>query len=340
MKAHSPTLLHARTALGATAFFIAALTAIAQSAGGGEGGSGNDKNHTSGTTGTPGTSANEAARRNSSSSPAVSNDTRSSSSPGSRSSASSPTSATGSTYGSGTTGTAATGTSYGAKSANGTMSGSDKLTWGDKRFVTRAVDHGMAEVQVAELAAQQATNPDVKAFAQQLVQDHTAVNQELVAIASTKQVQIDQDDRKDRAFRRLSSKSGEDFDREFIEQRIDHHEANIKLFEKAAQDAKDQELRSFASKHVGHLREHLQKAQSLQASLVPTGRTDSTTHSTITGSGTTGTTHSGHATGTTGTGTTETSKPQSGSTPDDAPATKGTTSNDANSTDRSKRGAP
>jgi putative membrane protein len=167
-----------------------------------------------------------------------------------------------------------------SNSSSGSTSSSDKLSWSDRRFVTKAADDGQAEVQVAQLASQRATNPDVKNFAQKLVDDHTAVNSELMGIASSKNVKVDNDDNKDRTYKRLSNKSGNDFDREFIAHMVDEHEKDIKLFEKAANDAKDPEVRSFASKHVGHLREHLAQAQSLQRSIVPTGNDSSNSGST------------------------------------------------------------
>jgi putative membrane protein len=65
-----------------------------------------------------------------------------------------------------------------------------------------------------------------------------------------------------------------EFDRDFVEHMIDDHEKDIKMFEKAAKDAKDSEVRAFASKHVDHLREHLKIAQGLRATVMPTGRMD------------------------------------------------------------------
>jgi putative membrane protein len=164
----------------------------------------------------------------------------------------------------------------------------DKLSWGDRRFVTKAADGGQSEVQLAQLATQQATNPEVKSFAQKLVDAHSKVNAELMTLASQKNVKIDTDDDKDRAYKRLSKKTGADFDQEFVEHMIDEHEKEIKLFEKAANDAKDADVRLFASKHVGHLRDHLQQAQGLRQAVMPTGRID-TDSGRVTPGGTTGT---------------------------------------------------
>lgn len=162
----------------------------------------------------------------------------------------------------------------GSTSSTTSMSGSTKLSWSDKRFVTKAADDGQAEVQTAQLAATKAANADVREFAQKLVTDHTQVNSELMSLASGKGVTIDKDDGHDRAYNRLNKKSGSEFDQEFVEHMIDEHEKDIKLFEKASTEAKDSEVRAFASKHLGHLREHLQQAQNLRQSAMPTGRTD------------------------------------------------------------------
>jgi putative membrane protein len=166
---------------------------------------------------------------------------------------------------------------------------SAKLGWGDRRFVTKAADAGMTELQLAQLAAERASNADVRSYAQKLVQDHSKVNSELTTLAGQKNVKIDTDDDQDRIYKRLSKKSGAEFDQEFVEHMVDEHEKDVKMFEKASTDAKDPEIRAFASRHVEHLREHLTKAQNLQQTVMPTGRMDSSSgRSTIGGSAGTG----------------------------------------------------
>lgn len=156
----------------------------------------------------------------------------------------------------------------------------DKLAWRERRFVTKAADHGTAELNLAQLATEKASNPEVRSYAQKLIEAHEKVKSELTALANQKNVKLDlDDDGKDRTYKRLSSKSGREFDEEFVEHMIEMHEDDVKMFEKAASDAKDAELRAFASKHVDHLREHLQQAQSLRQSIMPTGRDDDTPRS-------------------------------------------------------------
>lgn len=56
----------------------------------------------------------------------------------------------------------------------------------DSDFLTDAAQDGTMEVQMGRLAVDKATNPDVKQFAQRLIDDHSKANSELMALASQK----------------------------------------------------------------------------------------------------------------------------------------------------------
>ncbi len=150
-----------------------------------------------------------------------------------------------------------------------------KAGWMERRWITKTADSGTTEIELAELATEQATNPDVKKYAQLLVEAHGKMNDELKGIASAKGVALETEDLgSDRAHKRLSKMTDMDFDREFVEHMVDSHEDSIKRFEKASADSKDPEIRAFAAKHLDHLREHLAKAETLRTTIMPTGRID------------------------------------------------------------------
>src|SRR3954466_9933076 len=56
----------------------------------------------------------------------------------------------------------------------------DALNQEDRRFVQETAVGGMAEVELSKIA-QKSENPDIKRFADRMVQDHTAANQELMS---------------------------------------------------------------------------------------------------------------------------------------------------------------
>ncbi|HVL57959.1 MAG TPA: DUF4142 domain-containing protein [Burkholderiaceae bacterium] len=139
----------------------------------------------------------------------------------------------------------------------------------DRKFVTEAAASGMAEVQLSKLAMERAANPQVREFAQRMVEDHTKANQELMQIASAKGLELPTElQRGDRrTLDKLTKAEGADFDRQFIDWQVDEHQSAIKQFEREAKDGKDPQLQQFAQKHLPALKEHLQMAKQLDSQL-------------------------------------------------------------------------
>lgn len=152
-------------------------------------------------------------------------------------------------------------------------SSSEKLSWSDRRFVTKVAHGNQAEIQVAQLAVDRASNPDVKKFAQTLVDDHTQLGQQIQSLATSKNVTLKEENKEDREDKKLSKLSGTDFDREFVKQMVSEHKKDVKEFQDRAEDSKDTELKSLVQATLPKLQQHLQMAQQLEQSIVPTGHT-------------------------------------------------------------------
>ena len=143
----------------------------------------------------------------------------------------------------------------------------DKVDRADKKFIDKAAAGGMFEVQVSQLAADKSSDPEVKAFAQMLVQHHTAANGELKQVADAKGVAVPAElpMMQRRKVESLSKKSGADFDRAYINDvGLDAHKTDIKLFQKESANGKDADVRGFATKTLPTLKEHLAAAEKLK----------------------------------------------------------------------------
>ena len=141
-----------------------------------------------------------------------------------------------------------------------------QLPRADRKFIENAAEGGMFEVQVSQLAAAKATDPQVKSFAGMLVDQHTAANNELVQIANAKGVELPAvpKHRMRKEIDKLGKRNGADFDEHFVrEVGIKDHEKDIKMFRKAGQDVKDPDLKAFIAKTLPTLQEHLAAAQKL-----------------------------------------------------------------------------
>ena len=92
----------------------------------------------------------------------------------------------------------------------------------DQTFVPHAAGGGLAEIKFGQLAASQGASEGVRQFGQQMVQDHTAANQQLTAIAKNKPVDIpgDMDHIHKVLYDKLKDQNGMEFDNAYIKSHI------------------------------------------------------------------------------------------------------------------------
>jgi putative membrane protein len=106
---------------------------------------------------------------------------------------------------------------------------------GDKNFVQDMLADGNAEIQLAKLASDRAASPDVKRFAQMMIQDHTKAGDQLKQNAASYSIQPDQDkinDKQHDLMDKLSKLRGADFDREYMKAMVDDHQDAVDALEK------------------------------------------------------------------------------------------------------------
>jgi putative membrane protein len=157
----------------------------------------------------------------------------------------------------------------GGEIGGGTTVGSNgSLRTEDANFVREAMQLGMTEVRMGELAQQKAQSSSVRQFGQMLVSDHQKSNDELQQLAQQKQISTatssSLSSREQGTIDKLSSAEGRDFDRAFERDAVKSHEKAIKLFKREADRGQDSDLRAFAQKNLPSLEQHLQEAKELK----------------------------------------------------------------------------
>jgi putative membrane protein len=150
-------------------------------------------------------------------------------------------------------------------------SGTQRSTMDSAEFVKKAGAAGAAEVAAGKLGSQKATNPEVKAYAQKMVTDHTKANKELMASAKAKNLEVptEPDMMHKAAMEKFElQKADADFDHDFMQQMVRDHEKVVELFQQASTDqGVDADLRGWAKKTLPHLQEHLKEAKTLESKL-------------------------------------------------------------------------
>ena len=133
----------------------------------------------------------------------------------------------------------------------------------DQEFVTKALEGGTKEVAMGKLAAQKATNADVKAFANRMVTDHSKSVTELAAMTRMTPPSAD----KMPAPAKLASANGAEFDRAYMAEMVSAHQATVALYEREVREGTDEALKKWANEKLTTVRDHLEKARATQAKL-------------------------------------------------------------------------
>ena len=137
-------------------------------------------------------------------------------------------------------------------------------TMTDASFAREAAQGGVAEVDLGKLAAQKASNDDVKKFGQKMVDDHSKANAELKTAAETAGINDLPTDMspRDKAFEtKLEGLSGAAFDRAYMGHMVHDHQMDVREFQHEANNGKDNSLKQFASQTVPTLEDHLKDAR-------------------------------------------------------------------------------
>lgn len=145
-----------------------------------------------------------------------------------------------------------------------------KLPHADAEFLKQAAQNGHAEVEGSKLALSKASSPEVKAFAQKMVDDHSKAGEELSALAASKGVKVsDEPSLAQKAkLKLLSLRDGLSFDQHYADSiGVKAHQDTVKLFQKASDEAKDPEVKAFATKTLPVLQHHLDMSRDLYATV-------------------------------------------------------------------------
>ena len=135
----------------------------------------------------------------------------------------------------------------------------------DSRALRDMGEADLAEVEAGKLAAQKASSPEVKKFAQQMVDDHGKALSDDKSLAQSKGAQPPSSPNKKHqsAMKKMESMSGEEFDHAYMQQMVKDHQETLKKLQDASKNAKDPDIKAAATKMAPIVQQHLQMARSL-----------------------------------------------------------------------------
>ena len=143
----------------------------------------------------------------------------------------------------------------------------NSLSSKDRTFVMQAGQLSMMEVELGRLAVKRGSSPSVKQYGQEMVEDHTRANQELMQLAMQKKVELptEMSTQNTAMIDRLSGLSGTSFDTAYKQAMIDSHKQAIALFQAQSQQGQDPELKAWAAQKLPNLQAHLKMVNQMLA---------------------------------------------------------------------------
>jgi putative membrane protein len=139
-----------------------------------------------------------------------------------------------------------------------------KVDRGTKHFVKNARIGGAFEIASSKLALEKSQNPEIRAFAERMVTDHTKAGDQLNQTVSTENLTVNapaSPDKLNKKHRALLDKlraaaNGAEFDRLYVQMQQQAHDTAVKLFAKYAKDGDNAALKSFAAQTLPTLEDH------------------------------------------------------------------------------------
>jgi putative membrane protein len=155
----------------------------------------------------------------------------------------------------------------GALAVTGSARAAD-LAHADKKFMEQAAQNNMTEIQASKVALEKSSSSAVKEFANMMVTDHTKTGDEMRALATSKGVKVPEDPSamQKAKIAVMGKLTGQNFDKQYANiVGVHAHEDTVKLFRKASTNAKDPDVKAFATKTLPALEHHLEMAKALKA---------------------------------------------------------------------------
>jgi putative membrane protein len=136
----------------------------------------------------------------------------------------------------------------------------------DAQFLVNAAEFNLEEIQLSQLAQQNAKVPETKELSKMMEVAHQKSQNELTELAKKKLVTLPTaptDKAKD-AYKKLSNKSISNFDVSYCDMLVNAHKDAVVLFEKTSLESTDADIKQWAAATLPELRMHLDKAINCQ----------------------------------------------------------------------------
>lgn len=135
----------------------------------------------------------------------------------------------------------------------------------DQEFLKMAANSDQFEIRTSQLALEKTSNPEVKQYAQRMIQEHTESTQQLTQLASKKGITLPTSPNsfQQAVIEQLTSLTGAQFDRAYLAAQTNGHMLTVAVYQTEVGQGKDPDIQSFASKLLPTVAGHYQMANQM-----------------------------------------------------------------------------
>jgi len=135
----------------------------------------------------------------------------------------------------------------------------------DMSFINAAGPSGQFEIQTSQIALQKARSSAVRAYAQQMIDDHTKTTQQLTQLAASKGATLSQglDPTQDRLLAAVLTAGPGSFDHTYLNGQVTGHTTTVTTFNDEVNSGQDADIKAFAQQNLPTVQQHLADARRL-----------------------------------------------------------------------------
>jgi putative membrane protein len=145
--------------------------------------------------------------------------------------------------------------------SNSSVNGMDEL------FLKQAAGGNMTEVALGKLALSKSTSDAVKAFAQKMIDDHTAMESDVQGVATGMNVTLPTGMPKSeqKIVEKMQALNGEAFDKAYAADMVKDHKKDLGDFRSANSRTQNPQIQALTTKGADIIAGHLKMAEDMQA---------------------------------------------------------------------------
>lgn len=140
-----------------------------------------------------------------------------------------------------------------------------QMTMLDQQFARMAAHSDQFEIRSSQLALQKSSSPQVREYAQMMIQEHTQSTQLLTQLAAQRGLTLptEPSEFQQAVIDRLAQLSGAEFDRAYFEAQANGHIQTVGVFRSEVGQGQDSGLQQFAAQLLPTIENHYQMASQM-----------------------------------------------------------------------------